>query len=109
MPVSLALLLEICAQNHKTEIFPRENALYQEPMTLRLMLIPHARRTSIVSLDNNTTLGIPLCKNAGYAPGKRISLIFELREICLSLQMVLSLASAAVVCSILDSTSDLEP
>ena len=34
-----------------------------------------------------------------------ISLIFELREICLSFQMVFSLASAAVVCAILDSTS----
>ena len=78
-------------------------------MTLGLMLIPHALRISIVSPDKNTTLGIPRCKNAGYAPGKRISLIFELKEICLSLQMVLSLASAAVVCSILDSTSDLEP
>ena len=40
---------------------------------------------------------------------ERISLIFELREICLSLQMVFSLASAAVVCAILDSTSGLEP
>ena len=34
-----------------------------------------------------------------------ISLIFELREICLLFQMVFSLASAAVVCAILDSTS----
>ena len=40
---------------------------------------------------------------------ERISLIFELREICLSLQMVFSLASASVVCAILDSTSGLEP
>ena len=39
---------------------------------------------------------------------ERISLIFELREICLAFQMV-SLASAAVVCAILDSTLDLEP
>ena len=28
---------------------------------------PHARRISIVNLDKNTTLGTPLCKNAGYA------------------------------------------
>ena len=35
---------------------------------------------------------------------ERISLIFELREICLSFQKVFSLASAAVVCAILDST-----
>ena len=34
-----------------------------------------------------------------------ISLIFELREICLSFQMVFSFASAAVVCAIMDSTS----
>ena len=40
---------------------------------------------------------------------ERISLIFELREICLSNQMVFSLASAAVVCAILVSTSGLEP
>ena len=40
---------------------------------------------------------------------ERISPIFELREICLSLQMVFSLASAAVVCAVLDSTSGLEP
>ena len=40
---------------------------------------------------------------------ERISLIFELREICLSLQMVFSLASAAVACAILDSASGLEP
>ena len=40
---------------------------------------------------------------------ERISLIFELREICLSLQMFFSLASAAVVCAILDSTSGLDP
>ena len=40
---------------------------------------------------------------------ERISLIFELREICLSLQMVFSLASVAAVCAILDSTSGLEP
>ena len=38
-----------------------------------------------------------------------IGLIFELREICLSLQMVFSLASAAVVCAILDGTLGLEP
>ena len=40
---------------------------------------------------------------------ERISLIFELREICLLFQMVLSLASPAVVCAIPDSTSGLEP
>ena len=40
---------------------------------------------------------------------ERIRLIFELRGMCLSLQMVFSLASAAVVCVILDSTSGLEP
>ena len=34
-----------------------------------------------------------------------ISLIFELREVCLSFQMVFSLAGAAVVRAILDSTS----
>ena len=28
----------------------------------------HALRSSIVNLDKNTTLGTPLCKNAGYAP-----------------------------------------
>ena len=40
----------------------------------------------------------------------RINLIFELRDIiCISLQMVFSLASAAVVSVILDSTSGLEP
>ena len=45
-----------------------ENTLYQEPMTHRLLLIPHALWSSIVNLDKNTTLGTPLCKNAGYAP-----------------------------------------
>ena len=40
---------------------------------------------------------------------ERVNLIFELGEICLSLQMVFSLANAAVVCAILDSTSALEP
>ena len=40
---------------------------------------------------------------------ERISLIFELREICLSLQMVFSLASAAVVYAIRESPSGLEP
>ena len=34
-----------------------------------------------------------------------ISLMFELREICLSFPMVFGLASAAVVCAIMDSTS----
>ena len=38
-----------------------------------------------------------------------MSLIFELREVCLSFQMILSLASAVVVRQILDSTSGLEP
>ena len=38
-----------------------------------------------------------------------VSLIFELREICLSFQMVFSLASAAVVIAILDCNSGLEP
>ena len=33
---------------------------------------------------------------------ERVSLILELREICLSFQMVFSLASAAVVCAILE-------
>ena len=41
--------------------------------------------------------------------GERVSLIFELRDICFSFQMVFNLASAAVVCAILDSTSGLEP
>ena len=40
---------------------------------------------------------------------ERISLIFELREIWLSFQMVFILAGAAVVCAILDSTSGLDP
>lgn len=40
---------------------------------------------------------------------ERVSLIFELRGICFSFQMVFNLASAAVVCAILDSTSCLEP
>ena len=40
---------------------------------------------------------------------EHISLIFELREICLSLQLVFSLASAAVVCVVLDNTSVLKP
>ena len=42
-----------------------ENTLYQEPMThrlLRLLLIPHALRSSIVNLDKNTTLGTKLNK-----------------------------------------------
>ena len=40
---------------------------------------------------------------------ERISLSFELREVCLLFQMVFSLPSAAVVCAILDSTSGMEP
>ena len=40
---------------------------------------------------------------------ERVSLIFELRDVCFSFQMVFDLASAAVVCGILDSTSGLEP
>ena len=47
--------------------------------------------------------------NSAEITRESISLIFELKEICLSFQMVFSLASAAVVCSILDSTSGLEP
>ena len=40
---------------------------------------------------------------------ERISLIFELREICLSFQTIFSLANAAVVCAIiLDSTWNLD-
>lgn len=35
---------------------------------------------------------------------ERISLIFELREICLWFQMVFSFASAVVVCAVLDRT-----
>ena len=38
-----------------------------------------------------------------------ISLIFELTKICLWFKIVFSLASAAFVCAILDSTSGLEP
>ena len=38
-----------------------------------------------------------------------MSLIFELREICLSFQVIFSLASAVVVRQILDSTSGLDP
>ena len=40
---------------------------------------------------------------------ERVSLIFELRDVCFSFQMVFNLPSAAVVCEILDSTSGLEP
>ena len=40
---------------------------------------------------------------------ERISLIFELREICWLFHMVFSLASAAVVSAILDGNSGLEP
>ena len=63
----------LCSESQNgNENFPGENALYQEPMTHRLLLIPHALRRSIVNLDKNTTLGTPLCKNAGYAPVIRI-------------------------------------
>ena len=40
---------------------------------------------------------------------ERISRILELREMLLSLQTGLNLASAAIVCAILESISDLEP
>ena len=41
--------------------------------------------------------------NSAEITRERISLIFEFRDICFSLQMVLSLASAAIVCAILNS------
>ena len=63
----------LCSESQNgNENFPGENALYQEPMTHRLLLIPHALRRSIVNLDKNTPLGTPLCKNAGYASVIRI-------------------------------------
>ena len=81
-------------------------SLYEIPSSFRKHLISVACNFFRMSAVN---VQVSQAYNSTEITRKRISLIFELREICLSLQMVLSLASAAVVCAIRDSTSGLEP
>ena len=81
-------------------------SLYEMPSSFRKHLISVACNFFRMSAVN---VQVSQAYNSTEITRERISLIFELREICLSLQMVFSLASAAVVCAILDSTSGLEP
>ena len=77
--------------------------------------MPSSFRKHLISVACNffrmSTVNVQVSQayNSTEITRERISLIFELREICLLLQMVLSLASAAVVCVILGSTSAYEP
>ena len=81
-------------------------SLYEMPSSFLKHLISVACNFFRMSAVN---VQVSQAYNSTEITKERISLIFELREICLSLQMVFSLASAAVVCAILDSTSGLEP
>ena len=71
--------------------------------------MPSSFRKHLIFRMSAVNVRVSQAYNSTEITRERISLIFELREICLSLQMVLSLASAAVVRAILDSTSGLEP
>ena len=81
-------------------------SLYEMPSSFRKHLISVACNFFRISAVN---VQVSRAYNSTEVTRERISLIFELREICLSLQMVFSLASVAAVCAILDSTSGLEP
>ena len=81
-------------------------SLYEMPSSFRKHLISVACNFFRMSAVN---VQVSQAYNSTEITRERICLIFELTEICLSLQMVFSLASAAVVCAILDSTSGLEP
>ena len=81
-------------------------SLYEMPSSFRKYLISVACNFLWMSA---VIVQVSQAYNSTEITQERISLIFEPREIYLSLQMVFSLASAAAVCAILDSTSGLEP
>ena len=81
-------------------------SLYEMPSSFLKHLISVARNFFRMSAIN---VQLSQAYNCTEITRERVRLIFELRGMCLSFQMVFSLASAAVVCAILDSTSGLEP
>ena len=81
-------------------------SLYEMPSSFLKHLISVACNFFRMSTVN---VQVSQAYNSTEITRERISLIFDLRDICLSLQMVFSLTSAAVVCAMLDSTSGLEP
>ena len=81
-------------------------SLYERPSSFLKLLISVSCNFFKMSAVN---VQVSQAFSGTHITREHISLSFELREICISFQMVFSLASAAVVCAILDSTSGMEP
>ena len=77
-------------------------SLYEMPSSFLKHLISVAYNFFRMSTVN---VQVSQAYNCTERTWESISLMFELREICLLFQMVFSLVSAAVVCAILDGTS----